>query len=228
MALTTEDLVCIQNLIYQNITREIRIIKIDKAEFNELKNIVKELAQAQARTEQRVEELIQAQARTEQRVEELAQAQAKTEKMLRSLIHEFKEFKTETRTHLGGLSNTIGYGLEDKAMKFLPVLLKRDFEIQVQGRLIRDFIEYKSGREDEVNIYGKALKGDKEIIIIGEAESQLSKGLIDDLIKLKKRVERELQKEVIPLAITYLVKPAVKKYAQDAGIKIYYSYDFTD
>ena len=48
---------------------------VTKVEFNELKEIVRELAQAQKRTEQRVEELAQAQKRTEERVEELAQAQ---------------------------------------------------------------------------------------------------------------------------------------------------------
>ncbi|MGB9870162.1 MAG: hypothetical protein ACPLYD_00660, partial [Anaerolineae bacterium] len=41
-------------------------------DFNELKEIVRELAEAQKRTEQRVEELAEAQKRTEQRVEELA------------------------------------------------------------------------------------------------------------------------------------------------------------
>ena len=44
-------------------------------DFNELKGIVKELAEAQQRTEQRVEDLAETQQRTEQRVEELAESQ---------------------------------------------------------------------------------------------------------------------------------------------------------
>ena len=59
---------------------------VTKKEFNELKEIVRELAEAQKRTEQRVEELAQAQKQTEIRltrlekvVEELAQAQKQTE-----------------------------------------------------------------------------------------------------------------------------------------------------
>jgi hypothetical protein len=55
------------------------------AELLALPDLVRELAQAQARTEQRVEELAQAQARTERRVEELAQAQARTEQSLKEL-----------------------------------------------------------------------------------------------------------------------------------------------
>ncbi|HOR93568.1 MAG TPA: hypothetical protein PLZ38_06335, partial [Spirochaetota bacterium] len=47
---------------------------VTKAEFQELRVVVGELAEAQKRTEERVEELAQAQKRTEERVEELAQA----------------------------------------------------------------------------------------------------------------------------------------------------------
>ena len=54
-------------------------------DFNELKGIVKELAEAQQRTEQRVEELAESQQRTEQRVEDLAEAQQRTEQRVEDL-----------------------------------------------------------------------------------------------------------------------------------------------
>ncbi|MCX8069081.1 MAG: hypothetical protein N2738_01105, partial [Thermodesulfovibrionales bacterium] len=53
---------------------------VTRQEFYELHMIVKELAEAQKRTEQRVEELAEAQKRTEKKVEELAEAQKRTEK----------------------------------------------------------------------------------------------------------------------------------------------------
>ncbi len=68
---------------------------VTKREFNELKEIVRELAQAQKRTEERVEELAQAQKRTEERVEELAQAQKRTEERLEELAQAQK--RTEER-----------------------------------------------------------------------------------------------------------------------------------
>ena len=58
---------------------------VTKAELNELTGVVKELAAAQNRTEQRVEELTAAQNRTEQRVEELAAAQNRTEQRVEQL-----------------------------------------------------------------------------------------------------------------------------------------------
>ncbi len=58
---------------------------VTKAEFNDLRQVVRELAEAQKRTETRVEELAEAQKRTEIRVEELAEAQKRTEQALAQL-----------------------------------------------------------------------------------------------------------------------------------------------
>ncbi len=58
---------------------------VKTGDFNELKAIVRDLAVAQRRTEQRLEELAAAQQRTEQRLEELAAAQQRTERRLEEL-----------------------------------------------------------------------------------------------------------------------------------------------
>ena len=75
---------------------------VKRSDFEELKSVVKELAEAQKRTEQRVEkledvvkELVEAQKKTEQRVEELAEAQKKTEQRVEELAEAQK--KTEQR-----------------------------------------------------------------------------------------------------------------------------------
>ncbi len=82
---------------------------MEEVSFSDLRDIVRELAQAQLRTEARVEELAQAQARTEvrldsltTRMEELAQAQARTEARLDTLTMRVEELaqaqlRTETR-----------------------------------------------------------------------------------------------------------------------------------
>ena len=64
-------------------------------DFNELKGIVKELAEAQQRTEQRVEDLAESQQRTEQRVEELAESQQRTEQRVEELAE--AQQRTEQR-----------------------------------------------------------------------------------------------------------------------------------
>ena len=144
---------------------------IRTADFEGLTATVKELAQAQTRTEQRVGDLVQVQLRTEQRIGELAQAQARTEAALQKLTLEHGE----TRRQLGGISMTIGYTLENEAFKALPVLLQRDFGMSLRGRLKRQYVTDKDGKSIEVNIIGKATKEEREVVIVGEAESQLSK-----------------------------------------------------
>ncbi len=80
---------------------------VTKTEFNELKEVVRELAEAQKRTEARVEELAEAQKNSEARltrlektVEELAEAQKRTEKSL-------EEFKKTTEENFQRVWNSI-------------------------------------------------------------------------------------------------------------------------
>jgi hypothetical protein len=71
-----------------------------RADFEELKGVVRDLAEAQRRTELRIEELAQAQQRTEIRLEELAQAQQRTEIRLEELA----QAQQRTDSHMGELA----------------------------------------------------------------------------------------------------------------------------
>ena len=77
-------------------------IRVTREEFDKLSSIVRELAEAQRRTEERLNELIEAQRRTEERlnilakrVDELAEAQRRTEERLNELAE--AQRKTEGR-----------------------------------------------------------------------------------------------------------------------------------
>ena len=129
----------------------VREIKVTREDFNALKQAVEELAQAQKKTEERL-------GRVEAAVKELAQAQKRTEEELCSLIREH----AKTREMVAGLSDTVGYGLENQAYKALPRLLERDFDLKIKDRLARRYIVYKDGKEDEVNVYGWGMKDGKK------------------------------------------------------------------
>ena len=189
---------------------------VKTSDFNELKGIVKELAEAQ-------KELAEAQKRTEARVEELAEAQKRTENELRDLIGEHKK----TREQLGGLSATVGYRLEDEAFKALPGLLKRDFGLIIQGKLKRKLIVDDRGKEIEVNIIGEGRKNGKKVTIIGESKSQLSKKGVNEFIRKKVRRLEGRFKEIFPVLVTYMITESdVEEYVKNKGIALYYSYDF--
>ncbi|MFM1903385.1 MAG: hypothetical protein RLZZ440_1285, partial [Planctomycetota bacterium] len=122
--------------------------------MEELAESQKELAVAQKRTEVRMEELAEAQKRTEIRVEELAGAQkelAEAQKELANTQNEFAQSQKEladaqkeltwamkdARKQMGGLAQTVGYGLEAYAMERIPKILTKQL----------DFVEESSGPE---------------------------------------------------------------------------------
>ena len=118
----------IKKEIIKIIDERIREAHITREDFSELKNIVKELAEAQKRTEQRVEELTEAQKNSEQRltrleiavdelteaqkraelrVEELAEAQKRTEERLEQLtirVDQLAEAQKRTEERLEQLT----------------------------------------------------------------------------------------------------------------------------
>jgi len=181
---------------------------------------VEELAQAQKETEQKIKELTEAQKKTEQRINELAEAQRKTEESLKKLI----EDHSKTREKLEGLSHSFGYLLEDRAMKSLPKILKRKYNIKAVGNFVRDYFTI-NGEYVEVNIFGKVKKGNKEYILIGEAKSQVTKKAIDKFLKKCDKISRSFSKETIKVFISYIFSPGIKEYAEEKGIVLIPSYE---
>lgn len=62
-----------------------------------------------------------------QKVEELAEAQNKTEEELKILTYQHKK----TRELLGNISDTVGYGLEDKIMPYVSYFAEEEYGIEV-------------------------------------------------------------------------------------------------
>ena len=196
---------------------------------------VNELAEAQKRTEERltrleetVEKLAEAQTRTEERltrleetVEKLAEAQRRTEEEIARLTGEMMELRKE----VGGIAHTVGYRLEDEAMKSLPEILRKEMNLEMKGRLRRDFIETKKGKFIEVNIWGEGRINGKEYILIGEAKSQLRKRDIDSFLQKAEEIKRYIPQDQIRLIVTYIASPPVRKYAEEKGVKLYFSYE---
>ena len=183
--------------------------------MNQLTVRVDQLAEAQRRTEERLNELTE-------RVNQLAEAQRRTEKEIEKLAKGLESLRKE----VGGLAHTVGYRLEDEAIKALPELLKRDAGVEVVGRLKRDYIEIAPGKYIEVNIWGTGRINGEEYVIVGEARSQLKKGDVDEFIKKVNAIKRYIPKEQIKILVTYQTSPIVRKYAEEKGIKIYFSYEF--
>ena len=184
---------------------------------------VEELAQAQKRTEQRVEELAAAQKRTEQRMEELAEAQKRIEKVVEKLIRRVDQMAIE----LGGISNTIGYNLEDRAYPVLKKLLKKEFGLEV-NRLYRRNLVYTPQKYDEINIYGEARRNGRKVYVIGESKAQFGVRDVLRFTQLLRRVQTHLGEEIFPVALAYQYHPQAEEKLKEQGIRYFWSYELSE
>jgi prefoldin subunit 5 len=101
MAFTVTDFADLVHLLARHPEWQAELRRLTLSEdFLALPGIMRELAEAQRRTEQRVEELAEAQRRTEQRVEELAEAQRRTEQR----VEELAEAQRRTEQRVGELA----------------------------------------------------------------------------------------------------------------------------
>ena len=189
---------------------------------------MEELAAAQARTEKRLDELAAAQARTEkqvdalaQRMEELAAAQVRNEQRLEALIGEHKK----TRQMVGGLAHTVGYVLENESYLGLPPLLRQDHGIEVVEDLKRDYVLCGKA-EVEVNIIGKGRRQDRDLWILGECKTQLTKRDIDTFLRHMERVRQVLPGDAFYVLVTHQAAPKTRQHAADRGVALYFSYQF--
>ncbi len=185
--------------VFEEVDRQIGET-VTKKEFNELKGIVAELAKAQ---------------------NELVEAQKRTEEELRKLVADHRR----TREQLGGLTHTVVYVLEDRAFKGLPSLLERD-GIEVIESLKRDYVEVGRNRYVEVNIIGRGRVDGRDVVIVGEGKAQLKKGDVDRFVKVVDRLRGYFEEEVIPVMVTYQASPQVRRYVEEKGIRLYFSYEF--
>jgi len=185
--------------------------------FRRVWEAIEKLTEAQKRTEERLTKLTE-------RVDALAQAQQRTEEEIAKLSKSLRE----TNKMVGGISDAIGYPLEDRAIAGLPSILKERFRIQVEGRLRRKYV-FHDLQEEEVNIFGRGKRDGKEVCIIGEGKARLSKKDVDRFAKKIDRLQRHkvIEEEAFPLFVTYTVKPAVEKYAQEKDFYVFWSYEFS-
>ncbi len=199
---------------------------------------VDELAEAQKRTEARVEELAEAQKKTEQRVdslaqkvEELAEAQKKTEQRVDSLAQKVEELaeaqkKTEeeirrlarglknTREMVAGLSDSVGYTLEDRIFPYIREFVLKEYGVKAKI-LDRRNIIYPDGGFDEANIYVEGRRNGEKVYVIGECKARPGKKDIKKFNEAIKRIKAHLGGKVEAFFVGYYYSPEIEKYLRD-------------
>ena len=211
---------------------------VRRDDFNELKEIVRDLAESQQRTDQhlellaesqqstgkRMESLAEAQQRTDQHVESLAEAQQRTEKRVESLAgaQQRTEYALQQLARqVGGMSDRMGGDLEDVAAAMIHDLLERELGWQVDelGRVWQKW----DGTEEEIDVFGHArdtTRPDTSLWIVGEVKFNLTMRDVERFALLLERAAQHLEGEIVPVCFSYRVRPAVREAVKEAGYRL--------
>jgi len=177
---------------------------VTKEEFRELRDVVRELAEAQKETEKRVNELAEAQRRTEEELRKLAIGQRRL------------------RQEVGGLSRSVAYALENEAYRKLPSFLKERYGIEVTDRLIR--FELKG---EEINLFARAKRDGKDVVLVGEAVLRLDdKGKLRKILRKVELVSKEYGLEVVPLVVTHFATRRLLEEAEKVGFLVVQTFEW--
>ena len=205
------------------------------SDFNELKEIVRDLGEAQRRTEAKVENLADT-------MREMAKTQTEMQHSMVEMQHSMVEMQRsqtemqysiaqlsrgldDVRSIAGLNSQTLGYMLENEAYRNLPAWLKDRHGIEVSGRMIRQQIG-----DEEINLLVEARQGAEEILIVGESKSRLhlsDLGLMAGKIEAVKEQYAGLgNRRILPLMVAHFAPEKVRERASREGMLVVQSFEW--
>ncbi|MGQ9670826.1 MAG: hypothetical protein ACUVWY_11770 [Desulfosoma sp.] len=226
---------------------------VTRSDFDQLREIIKTLAEAQAktektlqrleatveklaavqeRTEQGLKALAQAHQRLEQRFEELAEAQRRTEKRFEEMLAaqaRMQQAIEQLAIGLGTVREQVG-GLARSVAYALESEAYRHLPGFLKAKYGIDVLERLVRAEvggREVNFFGRVRKEGHEAHLVGESVLRL-----DDRAKLTQLqetvdvVEEIVGGPVIPVLVTHFAKSEPLKKAQKRGIIVIQSFEW--
>ena len=217
---TIKELVEAQKKTEQRLNELAEAQKKTEQRVDKLEVAVQGLIEAQKKTEQRLNELAEAQKKTEQRVNELAEAQKKTEEEISRLVKRMDVFEER----LEGISNSVGYSLENRTYKALPEILSQRYGIEVTGRLLRRYFPI-GNKNIQINIYGYGKRDGEDVVIIGECKVRPSKREISRFKKYAQKVAEIEGKNPFFVIVAHDFPPAIEDFLRTNDIPYVWSYE---
>jgi hypothetical protein len=208
---------------------------VKTSDFNELKEIVRDLAEAQKRTEGKVSELAEAQKRTEGKMSELAEVQKRTDVALTELaeaqkrteikVGELADGQREMQKAVDSLSETVALSLENEAYRYLPAFLEREHGIAITKRMIR---QQMNG--EEIDFLAEGKRGETKVLVVGESKTTLAAKHLTQLKEKVEAVKKHYKKlngrEIVPLMIVHRARDREVARAKRDGVLVAQSYEW--
>ncbi|MBI5184504.1 MAG: DUF3782 domain-containing protein [Nitrospinae bacterium] len=184
---------------------------VKSGDFNELKNVVKELAEAQKRTEVKMGELAGAQKRTEVKMEELAEAQKRTD-------YELVLFRRTFTSQIGGLGARWGMMTESSFRNAMEGILS-EVGFKAERFIAKDKKGTVFGYPAEVELDVVVKNGKTLVIEIKSSVSRADAASFDKKVSFyEKETRRKASRKII---ISPYTEPAAHDAAKRLGIEVF-------
>jgi len=185
-----------------------------RRDFAELREVVadlaaseKRLAIAQERTETRVEELAVAQKETQAELIKLAASHEKlaashdrlaaSHEQTQSDVHELTRISREVlwslgdlRKQVGGLSNSVGQGLEAYAMERIPRILEQRFGFVTESSAPENIGD--DGEEYAFDVVYRGTLNERRVVVLCEVKTNITITEVEDFLSVSMRAHRYL------------------------------------
>ena len=159
------------------VVKQIAEVQKDLAESH------KELADAQRELADAQRELAEAQKKTERRMEEFAQTQEELFEAQKELTWAMKD----TRKQLGGLAQSVGYGLEAYAMERIPKILAKQLAFVEETSGPEQFVS-PAGEQDDIDVVVRGTLSGRPVVFLCETKTNISPHEVRDFLAVAERV----------------------------------------
>ena len=204
-------------------------------EFSQLKDSVNRVAVAQEQTERELRALAEAQKELADAQKEMAEAHkgmAEAQKEMAEAHKEMAETQKETawsmkdlRKQVGGLSQSVGYGLEAYAMERIPKILAKRLGLVEESSGPEQFV-YPDGTEDEVDVVVRGTIGGRGMVFLCETKTNITPQEIRDFMLVADRVRPQVGcDDVHTLYFAYRASAESRKLVADSGGILVFPHD---
>ena len=123
----------------------------------------------------------------------------------------------DLRKQVGGLSQSVGYGLEAYAMERIPKILAERLGLVEESSGPEQFV-YPDGTEDEIDVVVRGTIGGRRVVFLCETKTNITPQEIRDFLLVADRVRPQVGcDDVHTLCFAYRASPESRQLVADSG-----------
>ena len=182
-------------------------------DFSQLKDSINRVAVAQEKTERELRALAEAQKELAESHKEMAEAHKEMAEAQKETAWSMKDL----RKQVGGLSQSVGYGLEAYAMERIPKILAERLGLVEESSGPEQFV-YPDGTEDEIDVVVRGTIGGRRVVFLCETKTNITPQEIRDFLLVADRVRPQVGcDDVHTLCFAYRASPESRQLVADSG-----------